>query len=207
MGRPLEIISPSQYVLGRKLTACFAQILYLIGGLLSRSGRVNAAARETLQAKRELCRYLLRLCPWWAAGHLELGLLELELSTLVSDKATSMRLLSGARLSAEAVVKLEGLPKTLGGKGNDTLIVRGRALQGLVLIRHNRLNEGLDILKHSLALNNESRLTAQLRLAALEAAGSAALVCGDEGLALEFLNRAEKLSPEAQLTLESITSR
>lgn len=190
MGRPLELFSPARYAFGRKLTSYFSDLLYFIGKSFLRSQRTQ---KDLLQKRRELCRYLLRLSPWWTRGHLELGVVELALSAIVPDKSTSMRLLSGARLSAEAVVKLEGLPKTLGGKGNDTLIIRGRALQGLVLVRHNRLIEGLDMLKHSLALNNAHRLSKSLRLEALEAAAGAALSCGDEGLASEFFSRAESL--------------
>lgn len=182
------------------LSSAIASALFALFRLFSQ----RLKGEQRLRQERSFLRSLLQRTPWWSVGHLALGLREFSLHRAEGDSRFASRLLSGARISAEAVIRLEGLPRGLGGRGNDTVVLRARALQGLVLIRLGHTEQGLDLLKHVLALNNVHRLSRHLREEVLEAAGSAAASCGDAVLAQEFLGRAKSLSSEASALYDSL---
>lgn len=134
-------------------------------------------------------RYLLRRCPWWIAGHLELGFVELRLGELNPDKAISARLIGGAKISAEAARKLLG-PIHLITKGRKLkLLLQARVLDGLVLAYNRKFEESLEVIKSVLALNNARLIPDELRYQALESAANCAYLTGNGNLALEFFNR------------------
>lgn len=163
---------------------------------------------EALRAKIAKLRVILRSWPWWSKGHLILGLSEFEYAVFLTDRARAARAISAARISAEAVIRIEGSPHHVAGKRIEPTVLSARTLQGLIYIQQGRIQQGLSILKHSLAINNAVKLPEKLRHNALESAASAALIVEDHSLAQEFLSRvpSAQLSEDGKAALRALRS-
>ena len=208
MAPVLNFLRPSNYLAGRVILERLLDF-YLFGekqliSLASFNPRVNSF-RFSSQNETHL-RYLLRRCPWWIAGHLELGFIELGLGELNSDKAGSLRSIGAAKLSAEAARKLLG-PIHLITKGRKLkLHLRARVLDGFVLAHTRRFEESLDVLKNVLALNNAMLIPKGLLFKALETAANSAYLTGNGNLALEYFKRVpeDKRSREGLLIMQAL---
>jgi len=187
------------------LTVCW-RVLSLFRGGGSKAQLPESPKEQRLKERQSQLRAMLRRFPWWSRGHLYLGVTELELAAEVADKGAASRGLAAARLSAEAIIALEGSPHTVAGTWVEGIVLGARAIQGLVLVRHQQFADALAILKHVLALNNAHRLPTDIRNAALEAAATSAYFNGDGGLALEFFARVppDALTQEGRATLNAL---
>ena len=208
MAPVLSFLQPTNYLAGRIVSERLLD-LYLFGEraiikLVVRSAKLSSF-KFSSQSDAHL-RYLLRHCPWWIAGHLELGFLELRLAELHSDKALSARSIGAAKLSAEAAKKLLGPIHLITGGRKLKLLLRARILDGLVLAYQRRFDDSLEVLKNVLALNNASLISRELLFRTLESAANSAYLSGNGQLAIEYFHRVpvEKRSREGLLIMDAL---
>jgi hypothetical protein len=208
MAPVLSFLRPTNYLAGRVVLERVLE-LYLFGekNLIKVAALVPQFRSFKFSSQNEShLRYLLKKCPWWIAGHLELGFLELKHGQSVPDKALSARSIATAKLSADAAKKLLG-PVHLITKGRKLkLQLKARVLDGLVLSYHRKFEESLEVLKNVLALNNAMLLPKELLFRTLESAANSAYLTGNGQLALEYFNRVpvDKRSREGILIMDAL---
>ncbi len=207
----LHFLRPTNYVVARiileKSLDLYLIVEKQIVSLQRKSGKKISDVFVCVSEER--LKRLLRICPWWRAGHLELGFLELDLGAKYSDKNQAARAVATAKLSAEAVRKLLG-PAHLITRGRKfKILLKARVLEGFVLSRYQKYEESLLVLKSVLALNNSSLIATDLLCQTLEAAANAAYIVGNGQLALEYFNRVplSLRSREGILLMDTLTTQ
>ena len=208
MAPVLSFLRPTNYLLGRiALERLFDLYLITEKVVIKLSGGTSKIGSFKFSSQSEgHLKFLLRKCPWWIAGHLELGFLELNQAELHPDKALSARSLATAKLSAEAAKKLLGPIHLITHGRKWRLLLKVKILDGLVLAHYRRFEESLELLKNVLALNNALLIPRGLLFRTLESAANSSYLTGNGQLALEYFNRvpADKRSREGLLIMEAL---
>lgn len=144
--------------------------------------RRNTAPAALLHEVNLLLR-LVRTTPWWARGHVLVGLKELELSDSRGERI-SPKSLATMRLGAEAALRLLGEEERI----RTSCGAQAWLLLGKVALASRRFEPARERLEAVLD-SAEALLSQRMHFIALEDAAAAAMVLGEEEHAAQYLRK------------------
>ena len=147
-------------------------------------------------------RKALRRTPWWVEGHLNLGMIELDLMALQHEKP-SPRSVSTVRACADAVMRLMNRRSPF-RKKNARRVLEAKYLLAMGFFRLGKYEEAVEVFEGILALNNAVLMDRDAYFSALEHAALASIILNDGASAEIYLGRIphDRLSNSAQQALD-----
>jgi len=187
------VASRSNHWAKMRLTCFLAESRYALKCLPLRKQNQKASRLK----KRALLREILRDVPFWAEGHMRLGMLEVLLEE-GAEEARDPRAVAAIRVSAKALLQLAN-GEELSEPQQKSLRLQASYLLGMSHFLFREFEKAADFFYEVLDPTNVDFVSSSLGLNAMEKAGSVALALGEEEQALKYFEALPQSQRNAEI--------